>query len=230
MSMWTRFRDVMKANVYHLLERSNDPAQTARQSIAQFTSDLGQIKAETAAVLAEESRAKRALDESSSEMNKLQRYAEKSVQNGDEVGALRFLEKKASLAAKYAERQAAYERAHAKLLAMNEMQTKLVADLDKLQTRYTELQGRMNQAKLQMADTNANASAASALDAMEQQANQAMHEAEAWAEVRGGGQQEEDLDVLIARLEAGINAQPDAGSISTPQQELDTLKQQTGKL
>ncbi|MFD1887008.1 PspA/IM30 family protein [Paenibacillus wenxiniae] len=222
MSMWTRLRDVMKANVNHLLQHSDDPERTVRQAMEQFTSELGQVKAETAAVLADEARAKRALDESSAEVNKLQRYAEKSVQQGDESAALRFLDKKASLATKHIELQTAYERASARATAMKAMQNKLVADLDQLQTRYTELQGKMNAAKAQTADRSAN----TALQAMEQHANQALNEAEAWAEVRGGGQQEEDLDVLIARLEAGMDAQPDPTVIPTPQQKLDTLKQQ----
>lgn len=226
MSMWTRLRDVMKANVYSLLQQSDNPERTARQAMEQFTSELGQVKAETAAVLADEARTKRALDESSAELNKLQRYAEKSVQQGDETAALRFLDKKASLAAKHVELQTAYERASARATAMKTMQSKLVADLDRLQTRYTELQSRMDAANAQ----TANGSATNALQAMEERANQALHEAEAWAEVRGGGQQEEDLDVLIARLEAGMNAQPDPTAIPTPQQELDQLKQQNGKL
>ncbi|MCL9661618.1 PspA/IM30 family protein [Paenibacillus hunanensis] len=226
MSMWTRLRDVMKANVYSLLQQSDNPERTARQAMEQFTSELGQVKAETAAVLADEARTKRALDESSAELNKLQRYAEKSVQQGDETAALRFLDKKASLAAKHVELQTAYERASARATAMKTMQSKLVADLDRLQTRYTELQSRMDAANAQIA----NGSATNALQAMEERANQALHEAEAWAEVRGGGQQEEDLDVLIARLEAGMNAQPDPTAIPTPQQELDQLKQQNGKL
>ncbi len=226
MSMWTRLRDVMKANVYSLLQQSDNPERTARQAMEQFTSELGQVKAETAAVLADEARTKRALDESSAELNKLQRYAEKSVQQGDETAALRFLDKKASLTAKHVELQTAYGRASARAIAMQTMQSKLVADLDRLQTRYAELQSRMDAANAQ----TANGSATNALQAMEERANRALHEAEAWAEVRGGGQQEEDLDVLIARLEAGMNAQPDPTAIPTPQQELDQLKQQNGKL
>ncbi|WP_322923641.1 PspA/IM30 family protein [Paenibacillus campi] len=220
MSIWTRFRDVMKANVYSLLQRSDDPARTAKQALEQFTSELGQVKAETAAVLAEQSRTERALAESSAELSKLQRYAEKSVQQGDERAALRFLEKKASMAATHAELQAAYERAAAKATVMKEMQHKLVADLDTLQTRYVELQSNQNAAAAQ----TAGGSAADALQTMEQRAQQALHEAEAWAEVRGG-QQEEDLDVLIARLEAGMNKQPEHTALSTPEQELEQLKQ-----
>ncbi|MEW4370999.1 PspA/IM30 family protein [Paenibacillus kandeliae] len=230
MSIWSRFRDVMKANLHSILERSDDPERTARQYMQQLTSDIGQVKAETAAVLAEESRSKRALDESSGEIAKLQRYAEKSVQNGDSDGALRFLEKKEQLAQKHSELQAAHERAAAKADVMRQMQIKLTSDLNTLQTRYADIQSKLNQAQTLQQSTNANtfAGASDALNSMQQKANQALNEAEALAEVRGSAQPEEDLDVLIARLEQQMNAQPDnmSTTAATPQDELAAIQQQ----
>ncbi|WP_411348678.1 PspA/IM30 family protein [Paenibacillus sp. WLX2291] len=230
MSMWSRFRDVMKANLHSMLERSDDPERTARQYMQQLTSDIGQVKAETAAVVAEESRSKRAWDESSGEIAKLQRYAEKSVQNGDQEGALRFLEKKAQLAPKHSELQAAHERAAAKADVMKQMQIKLTSDLNTLQTRYADIQNKLHEAQtLQQSNSNHTYSSANnALHDMQQKANQALNEAEALAEVRGGAQPEEDLDVLIARLEQQMNAQPDhtSTSASTPQEELAAIQQQ----
>ena len=229
MSVWTRFRDVMKANVNSLLERSSDPERDVQTYIRNMNSDLGQIKAETAAVLAEQSRTQRALNESSAEIIKLQRYAEKSVQTGEEQNALQFLQKKAALTAKHAELQAAHERAAAKADTMKLMQDKLVSDLARLQERYTELQSRMAQAdSLQQHNEQQNAarSAEESLQAMENKAAMALNEAEALAELRGG-KQEEDLDVLIARLEKGMSSQPDANNQApAPEQELASLKQQ----
>ena len=68
MGILSRFRDVMKANVNSLLARTEDPEKTVNEYMRSLSSDLGQVKAETAAVLSEESRAKRALDECSAEM------------------------------------------------------------------------------------------------------------------------------------------------------------------
>ncbi|WP_046216242.1 PspA/IM30 family protein [Paenibacillus wulumuqiensis] len=228
MSVWTRFRDVMKANVNSLLERSNDPEKDVQTYLSSMNSDLGQIKAETAAVLAEQSRTQRALNESSAEIAKLQRYAEKSVQNGEEQNALQFLQKKASLTAAHADLQAAHERASAKADTMKLMQDKLMQDLAQLEARYTELKSKMAQANAQQqASHHGSASSTEqALQAMEHKAAIALNEAEALAELRGASQ-EEDLDVLIARLEKGMNAQPDpASSQVTPEQELSSLKQQ----
>ena len=62
---------------------------------------------------ADERRSKRALDECQAEIKKLQRYAEKSVEAGDEDAARKFLEKKAVQAEKLTDLQTEYEAAAA---------------------------------------------------------------------------------------------------------------------
>ncbi len=72
---------------------------------------VGKRKAETAALLAEERRAKRVWDECRAEIDKLQRYAEKSVLAGDDGGARKFLEQKLELEQREPRLKAAYEKA-----------------------------------------------------------------------------------------------------------------------
>lgn len=221
MGILSRFRDVMKANVNHVLARSQDPEKTVNEYMRSLSSDLGQVKAETAAVLSDESRAKRALDECNAEIRKLQRYAEKSAESGDEDKARGFLEKKAVQTVKRNELQAAYDRASAKAKMMKHMHEKLVADMGQLEARHTELKGRMAAANRQQQANERNASAANAnaaLKAMEDKANQALNEAEALAELRAGAQ-EDDLDVLIAQLEQQMNAEAGNNAQVTPSPE-----------
>ncbi|KAF4324076.1 hypothetical protein G195_002658 [Phytophthora kernoviae 00238/432] len=183
-----------------MLARAQDPEKTVNEYMRSLSSDLGQVKAETAAVLSDESRAKRALDECTAEIKKLQRYAEKSAESGDEDKARGFLEKKAEQAEKRNELQAAYDRASAKAKMMNHMHEKLVADMGQLESRHAELKGRMAAVNAQQQANERKASASSAnasFKAMEDKANQALNEAEALAELRAGAQ-EDDLDVLIA--------------------------------
>ncbi|MGV2787192.1 PspA/IM30 family protein, partial [Clostridium perfringens] len=59
----SRFKDVMKVNVNALLDRTEDPEKTVDTYMRSLNTDLGQVKAETASVLSDERRAKRALDE-----------------------------------------------------------------------------------------------------------------------------------------------------------------------
>ncbi|WP_179132283.1 MULTISPECIES: PspA/IM30 family protein [unclassified Paenibacillus] len=221
MGILSRFRDVMKANVNHVLARSQDPEKTVNEYMRSLSSDLGQVKAETAAVLSDESRAKRALDECSAEVKKLQRYAEKSAESGDEAKARGFLEKKAEQAKKRNELQAAYDRASAKAKMMKHMHEKLVADMGQLEARHSEVKGRMAAANAQQLANERNASATNAnaaLKAMEDKANQALNEAEALAELRAGAQ-EDDLDVLIAQLEQQMNAEAGNNAQVTPSPE-----------
>ncbi|WP_177031305.1 PspA/IM30 family protein [Paenibacillus sp. 276b] len=221
MGILSRFRDVMKANVNHVLARSQNPEKTVNEYMRSLSSDLGQVKAETAAVLSDESRAKRALDECSAEVKKLQRYAEKSAESGDEDKARGFLEKKASHTVKRNELQAAYDRASAKAKMMKHMHEKLVADMGQLEARHSEVKGRMAAANAQQQANERNASATNAnaaLKAMEDKANQALNEAEALAELRAGAQ-EDDLDVLIAQLEQQMNAEAGNNAQVTPSPE-----------
>lgn len=221
MGILSRFRDVMKANVNHMLNWGEDPEKTLNEYMRSLSSDLGQVKAETTAVLSDESRAKRALDECSAEVKKLQRYAEKSVESGDEDKARNFLEKKVKLADQLNELQAAYERASAKARMMKHMNDKLVADLGQLEARHAELKGRMANAKAQQQANERNASegrADAAFKAMEDKANQALNEAEALAELRAGAQ-EDDLDELIAQLERDMNANAGNNDKASPSAE-----------
>ncbi|WP_177185932.1 PspA/IM30 family protein [Paenibacillus sp. OK076] len=221
MGILSRFRDVMKANMNHVLARAQDPEKTVNEYMRSLSSDLGQVKAETAAVLSDESRAKRALDECNAEIKKLQRYAEKSAESGDEDKARGFLEKKAAQTVKGNELQAAYDRASAKAKMMKHMHEKLVADMGQLEARHADLKGRMAAANRQQQANERNASAANAnaaLKAMKDKANQALNEAEALAELRAGAQ-EDDLDVLIAQLEQQMNAEAGNNAQVTPSPE-----------
>ena len=54
-----RFTDIMSANINALLDKAEDPAKMVDQYIRDIESDLGNVKAETAAVMAAEKKAKR---------------------------------------------------------------------------------------------------------------------------------------------------------------------------
>ena len=52
-----RFKDIMSANINALLDKAEDPEKMIDQYLRDMESDLGKVKAETAAVMAEETRA-----------------------------------------------------------------------------------------------------------------------------------------------------------------------------
>lgn len=228
MGILSRFRDIMASNVHALLDKAEDPEKTIDDYMRSLNSDLGKVKAETASVLADERRAKSALDECKAEANKLQKYAEKAAEAGDDGSALKFLERKAALAEKLNELQNAYESASSNAASMKQMQDKLVSDLGRLEARRVELKGKLAAAQVQQGLNNGGSSLGihSAFDAMEEKANRALDEAMALAELRAGAK-EDDLDDLIAQLERdpGTNT----NTAPTAEGELAAIKEKMNK-
>ncbi|MBG9792213.1 phage-shock protein [Paenibacillus dendritiformis] len=225
MGILSRFRDIMASNVNALLDKAEDPEKTIDQYMRSLHQDLGKVKAETASVLADESRARRALDECNAEIRKLQRYAEKSVEAGKEEDALKFLERKAALAGEQSELHTAYELASANAAKMKQMQDKLVSDIGRLEARHAELKGKLAAAKLNSGSYSPGGVNAS-FDALEEKANRALDEAMALAELRAGAK-EDDLDDLIAQLEKDMNKK--ASPSTNTEDELAALKERMNK-
>ena len=138
-----RFGDIMSANINALLDKAEDPEKMIDQYLRNLESDLGKVKAETASVMAEESRCKRQLDECEADIDKMQRYAEKAVMAGNDGDARQFLEKKQLLAGKQAGLQQAYDQAHQNAVKMKEMHDKLIKDIGELNARRDSIKAKM---------------------------------------------------------------------------------------
>ena len=72
MGVLSRFKDIMASNINALLDKAEDPEKMIDQTMRNLTRDLGKVKEETAAVMADEQRAKRQLDEVNAEIAKMQ--------------------------------------------------------------------------------------------------------------------------------------------------------------
>lgn len=210
MGILSRFRDIMKMNINALVDKVGDPERTIDDYMRNLNSDLGKVKAETASVLADERRAKRALDECKTEIKKLQHYASKSVEAGNEEEARKFLERKGLQAEKLEQLQTSYDVASTNAVNMKQMQEKLVSDMGQLEARRAELKGKMAVAKAQQT-LNSMGSKNSAFEVMEEQVNRAYDEAMAIAELRAGTK--DDLDALFAQYEKSTNAEDELAAI-----------------
>lgn len=218
MGILSRFRDIMRANVNSFLDRAEDPAKAMDEYMRSLRSDLGQVKAEAEAVLADERRAKAALDECRAEMRKLQRYAEKAVEAGDEDGALRFQGRRAEQSERLSGLEQAHELAAAKAASMKQLEEKLVSDLGQLEARHTELKERLAASRLPRGGGAGTGAAAGSLDELEEQAYLAAEEALALAELRAG----ETLGHSSApavQLEQDDNVKPGVNSSISKQAE-----------
>ncbi len=201
MGILTRFKDIMSSNINALLDKAEDPEKMIDQCLRNLNSDLGKVKSETAAIMAEEQRAKRVLDDCNEEIAKMQAYAVKALEADNEADARKFLEQKASLSAKLPGLQEAYDLAHSNATHMREMHDKLVNDINELEARKDMIKGKLAVAKTQERINKMGSSVSSANDSIasfkryEEMADKALDKANAMAELNASSQEQsiEDL-------------------------------------
>lgn len=201
-----RFSDIMSANINALLDKAEDPAKMIDQYMRNLESDLGKVKAETASVMAEESRSKRLVDECNDEIVKMQTYAEKAVVAGNDADARQFLTKKSQLVEKQAGLAQAYSMAATNAGKMKEMHDKLCKDIDELRERKETIKAKVAVARTQETLNKIGESVAgaqdnlSAFDKMEAKADRMLDEANAMAELNKTAEQA-DLDDLAKKYD-----------------------------
>lgn len=194
-----RFGDIMSANLNALLDKAEDPEKMIDKYLRDIESDLGKVKAETAAVMAGETKAKRELAECDEEIAKMQRYAEKALTAGNEGDARAFLEKKSQLNTKRAALAQAYDLSAANAAKMKEMHDKLVKDMETLEARRDAIRAKVAVARTQEklnklgSSISGAGNAMSAFDRMEEKADEMLDKANALDELNAGGDSVEDL-------------------------------------
>ena len=202
----SRFKDIMSSNINSLLDKVEDPMKMIDQYLRNLESDLGKVKAETAAVMAEETKSKRELDECIDSINKMQTYAEKALLSGNEADAITFLSKKGELNNKLISLQQTYDIAKENSTKMREMHDKLIKDISQLNTRRDELKAKMavvnTQEKLNKIGSSVNGAIGnmSKFDEMEAKINKKLDTANAMAELNNS-QKEENIEDLIAKYD-----------------------------
>ncbi|MBQ1328228.1 MAG: PspA/IM30 family protein [Eubacterium sp.] len=225
MGIIQRFKDIMSANINALLDKAEDPEKMIDQTMRNLTRDLGKVKEETAAVMADEQRAKRELDECTAEMQKMQTYAEKAVLAGNDADAAKFLQEKSKLQVKQQSLQQTYEVATANSMKMRQMHDKLVNDINELNSRRDAIKAKIRVAKTQQdinriqSSVSDSASSISAFERMEAKADAMLDRANAEAELNST-EATSEVDALASKYDAA----PDAAVES----ELAALKAKLG--
>lgn len=224
MSILARFKDIMSSNIHALLDKAENPEKMIDQYLRNLNRDLGKVKSETASVMAEEQRAKRILDECTSNIEKMENYAMKALEAGNEADARKFLERKALLTEQQTDLQTAYDLAASNATQMKQMHDKLVSDIGELDARKNMLKAKWSVAKTQErmnklgSSTDASQSI-SAFGRMEEKVNRALDEANAMAELNA--KPKDDIDDLAAKY--------DQSSSTSIDDELAALKAKMNK-
>ncbi len=224
MSVLTRFSQIMSSNIHALLDKAEDPEKMIDQCLRNLQKDLGNVKSETAGVMAEEKRAKRELDNQHKEIEKLENYAMKALEAGNEDDARQFLTKKGALEAELPSLEQLHNTAATNAKNMKAMHDKLAKDVTELENKRSTLKAKFAQAKAQekinamvSGSKDANRSV-SAFNKYEDAANKALDKASAMSELNSTSDGIDDLkgkydtdtntssvDDELARLKAKMN-------------------------
>lgn len=149
MGILDRFATIVKANINELLDKAEDPAKMVDQYLVDLTESLAEVKRETAGVMAEEARTRRAVDRNAEESARMEGLARKALAVGNEDDARVFLGKKQKLDATGAELSKAAEAAHANAEKMRQMHDKLVSDIEGLKARREAIKAKAAVARTQ---------------------------------------------------------------------------------
>jgi len=224
MAILERFSDIIKANINDILDRMEDPAKMIEQYLSNLMEDLAEVKRSTAAVMAEEKRTKRLVDENQAEIAKYEDYAKRALKAGNENDARTFIAKKQELENVGAGYMTAYAAAHENAVKMRQMHDKLSSDIEALKARREMIKSKVTVAKTQETLNNASTTtsksqgAMNAFDRMEDKANRMLDEANAMAELNM-----EPIDEAKA-LEEKYASQ----STASVEEELNKLKEEMG--
>ena len=225
MGILARFKNIMASNINALLDKAEDPEKMVDQILRDLQDNLGEVKAETAGIMAEEARAKREYDEASAEVSTLQSYAEKALVAGNEDDARTFLQKNQAKAEEVTALKQAYDLAAANAVKMKQMHQHLTQQIQEMQGRRDAIKAKMAVAKTQqkineIGSSIKNASGSiSEFDRMEAKAERMLDQANAMAELNAA-EKEESVEDLMAKYDTPSQSVED---------ELAALKAKLGK-
>lgn len=228
MGILARFGDIMRANINDLLTgaENKNAEKLLNQYLRDAREDYAQVRNETASVMAEETAAKRRLDELNDQMARYERYAQAAVQAGNDADALKFLEAKGQLQPKKTDAEAAYAQAQANSERMRQMTQKLLTDIQEAESKIGELKAKLRIAESkekmqQLTEKIGGGSALGNFDSLADSIQKRIDAADAREALDAEFAGDRELDDLEKKY-AGTDGGPSA------QKELDALKARMG--
>lgn len=219
MGMLERFNDIVKSNITAIMDKFEDPEKMVEQYLIDLTEDLAEVKEETAAVMAEETRCKKAVADNEKAVEKYIKLAKAALEAGNEGDARIFLSKKNELAAHGANLQAALDAAKVNADKMRQLHDKLVSDIESLKVRKEAIKSKISVAKTQQR-VNKYADAAEkyagkmgAFERMEAKADQMLNKATAMDELNKSGDQVAELESKYALEERDEAVEADLAAL-----------------
>ena len=142
MGILRRFKDIMDANFNNIIDKYEKPDIMIDQYMRNLERDLGDVKAETAKVMALQKAAEKRAESAKDEVAELRAYAEQAVQKGNENDARLFLKKQLEAETRAEGLAKSAENAAENSDKMRLMHAKLTADIETLRAQRDELKSR----------------------------------------------------------------------------------------
>lgn len=225
MAILDRFSDIISANVNALMDRMENPEKMIDQYLRKMMDDLAEVKKNTASVMAEETRAKRLVDENEAEVAKYNNFAKKALGAGNDGDARVFLSKKQELEDIGTGLANAYAKAHENASKMRQMHDKLASDIEKMRQRRSMIKAQLSVADTQDKLNKANDSigkskgAMGSFERMEEKASRRLDEADAMSELNK--EQKDDAQKLEEKY-------ADQTGSAAVEDELERMKREMG--
>ena len=232
MGILTRFKDIMSANINALLDKAEDPAKMVDELLRKANEDLAKVKDETAAVMANEKRDRRALDDCKAKIEKMKTAAQNALGEGNEDDASKLIARKQELEAQLPSLESNYNASSQEAAQMRKMHDKLVNDINTLDSRRAAVKAKVANAKAQETINKVSGSMgvgsdiAGALGKLEDKAQERLDKAMAEAELNNPG---EDADEIADKYTGGVTNASVADELARMKKELGLANPSDGE-
>lgn len=199
MELFERCTTILKSNIHALLDKCEDPAKVADQSLRDLREDLAQLKKEAASVMGNDRLSQKKVTDCEAEIAKCTMAAQNALKSGNEDVAKKAIEKKQGLESKLAGLKETAQQNHAMAVQVQQAHDKLVDDIKACEEQKDRIQSKMATAKSKetvsrlMSGGKKSGAGISALERMEAKADQQLAQAESMEALDAGATATDDL-------------------------------------
>ena len=222
MSVVKRLSNITSATVNHWIDLVEDPDIMVDHTMRILNSDVDKVKHETAAVMAEEKRAKRAVDSCRSQIEKYASAAKNAIKEGNDEDARILIQQKQQHEQILESLEETHRAAVANSSQIKNEYERLSNDVQQLETRRATIHGKcaVSKARSHMNKVISSVDSGASIESFERYEQKA----------------DQNLDIANAESELGeFFTTPDdimkkygGGSTISVEEELDSLKKELG--
>ncbi|HKP54212.1 MAG TPA: PspA/IM30 family protein [Chloroflexia bacterium] len=213
MSILTRIKSLLSANINAMLDAAEDPEKMVDEYLRQMRAELSEARAATAMAMADETRLRSQYERNKAEADEWQRKAEIAVQRDQDDLAREALVRRANAQKLVDGYQAQWESQHDQVSELRMALSKLEAKIDEAEAKRDLILAKNRRAQTQEAITSALQSvqghtADESLGRMEAQVDERLARADAMADLAG-----QDLDSRFSDLETEQQVESDLADL-----------------